>query len=81
MKKVWILEKFEDADTMRKHLDDYKSMASHEGLPAEQAATLDNLVAAQEAILAEYPQRSLVRLRRQDYLSSVLRLCQSCYPS
>ena len=55
MKKVWILEKFEDTDTMRKHLDDYKSMASREGLPAEQAATLDNLVAAQEAILAEYP--------------------------
>ena len=55
MKKVWILEKFEDADTMRKHLDDCKSMASREGLPAEQAAALDNFVAAQEAILAEYP--------------------------
>lgn len=55
MKKVWILEKFEDVATMQEHLADYKEMAKRDNLAPEHVACLSDLIAKQEARIAQYP--------------------------
>ena len=56
MKKVWILEKFETTERVRKQVDEYREWAKQEHLTSEQVALLNSAIAKQEARLQENPE-------------------------